>query len=160
MSETIRHFVATTFVVKRFPEGKKTILVLHKKLGTWLPPGGHVEENELPQDAALREIREETGIEAELINTNQRVFGELKKLDCEKCVQLIAPHNLQLELIEENHYHIDFVYFAKALGEKTGEKNGESHEVKWFSQKDLDESKNLWEEVRLGAKKALQTIDC
>ncbi|MBI5635912.1 NUDIX domain-containing protein [Candidatus Micrarchaeota archaeon] len=156
----VRHFVATAFVVKRFEDGKKTILLLHKKLGAWLPPGGHVEENELPQDAALREVREETGLDAQLVNANLKVFDELKKLDGERVVQLIAPYNLQLELIEENHYHIDFVYFAKALGEKTGEKNSESMQVKWFSQADLDEEKNLWEEVRLGAKKALQEVEC
>ena len=135
-------------------------MLLHKKLGAWLPPGGHVEEYELPQDAALREIKEETGLDAQLVNTNRLVFDELKKLDGERVVQLIPPYNMQLELIEENHYHIDFIYFAKALGEKVGEKNNESHFVKWFSQKDLVDEKNLWEEVRLGALRALQVVDC
>lgn len=40
----------------------KILLVLHKKLGIWLAPGGHVEENELPHQAAEREFLEETGI--------------------------------------------------------------------------------------------------
>jgi 8-oxo-dGTP diphosphatase len=34
--------------------------------GLWSLPGGHIEQGETARDAALREIREETGIEAEL----------------------------------------------------------------------------------------------
>jgi ADP-ribose pyrophosphatase YjhB (NUDIX family) len=32
------------------------LLVYHRKLAMWLPPGGHVEPNELPDDAAVREV--------------------------------------------------------------------------------------------------------
>lgn len=37
-------------------------LLLHKRAGRWLQPGGHVEGGEHPADAALREAREETGL--------------------------------------------------------------------------------------------------
>jgi 8-oxo-dGTP pyrophosphatase MutT (NUDIX family) len=37
-------------------------MLKHKKLGKWLPPGGHIEPNELPDDAACREVLEETGL--------------------------------------------------------------------------------------------------
>lgn len=40
----------------------RVLLVKHKKLGLWLTPGGHIEEGELPQQAAEREFWEETGI--------------------------------------------------------------------------------------------------
>lgn len=46
----------------------KTLLVKHKKLGIWLAPGGHVEENELPHQAAEREFEEETGIQVHAIS--------------------------------------------------------------------------------------------
>ena len=45
---------------------KKVLLVDHKKAQLWLPTGGHVEIDEHPRDAALRECREELGIAAEL----------------------------------------------------------------------------------------------
>jgi 8-oxo-dGTP pyrophosphatase MutT (NUDIX family) len=38
------------------------LLHLHRKLGMWLPPGGHIERDELPDDAAVREVFEETGL--------------------------------------------------------------------------------------------------
>jgi ADP-ribose pyrophosphatase YjhB (NUDIX family) len=42
-------------------------MIYHKKLQVWLPPGGHMEENEIPDDAVLHEIYEETGIKAEIL---------------------------------------------------------------------------------------------
>src|SRR5262245_44907890 len=38
------------------------VLHLHKRLGIWLQPGGHLHAGEQPWDAALREAREETGL--------------------------------------------------------------------------------------------------
>lgn len=46
---------------------KKTLLVDHKKANLWLPPGGHVEPQEHPQDTVQREIKEELGIDADFL---------------------------------------------------------------------------------------------
>jgi 8-oxo-dGTP pyrophosphatase MutT (NUDIX family) len=58
--ETTRHFTATTYVVN---DGA-TVLHDHKRLDLWLAPGGHIDRDELPHEAALREVREETGLDA------------------------------------------------------------------------------------------------
>jgi 8-oxo-dGTP pyrophosphatase MutT (NUDIX family) len=38
------------------------VLHLHKRMGLWLQPGGHVDPGESPAGAALREATEETGL--------------------------------------------------------------------------------------------------
>lgn len=47
---------------------EKVLMVKHKKLGIWLAPGGHVEENELPHLAAEREFEEESGVKVQVIS--------------------------------------------------------------------------------------------
>lgn len=51
----------------------KVLLVKHKKVGFWLCPGGHMEDNELPHQAAEREFWEETNIKVK-----SRPFGLMK----------------------------------------------------------------------------------
>ena len=58
-----RDFTATTFVV----EGDSTLLLWHNKVEAWLPPGGHIDPGELPEEAAVREVAEETGLRVELL---------------------------------------------------------------------------------------------
>jgi 8-oxo-dGTP pyrophosphatase MutT (NUDIX family) len=123
---TGRHFTVAVFVVSR----GEVLLHRHRKLGMWLPPGGHIEEDELPDEAALREVLEETGIEVELV-------GERRE-DVEDPVQLHRPAGVQLENIGPGHQHIDLIYFARPLG-TTGIRDefGED-EVGWYGPEDWD----------------------
>lgn len=51
------------FSVAVYPRhGDRLLLIRHKRLGTWLPPGGELEPGETPLEAAARELREETGL--------------------------------------------------------------------------------------------------
>jgi 8-oxo-dGTP pyrophosphatase MutT (NUDIX family) len=86
---------------------QRVLLALHRKLSMWLPPGGHIEPNELPDDAAVREVLEETGVRCELV-------GE-RALARDYPRQLTRPEGIQLEDISPGHQHIDLVYFARAL---------------------------------------------
>ena len=56
------HFTASAFVLS--PDGGSLLLILHRKLGLWLQPGGHLEPHDAdPIAAARREVREEVGID-------------------------------------------------------------------------------------------------
>jgi ADP-ribose pyrophosphatase YjhB (NUDIX family) len=48
------------------PGGELRLLLIRDKQGRWTLPKGHLEPGESAEHAALREVREETGIEAEL----------------------------------------------------------------------------------------------
>jgi 8-oxo-dGTP diphosphatase len=47
----IRHFTASGIVLA----DEQVLLVEHRKLGMWLYPGGHIEPDEDPVQAVLRE---------------------------------------------------------------------------------------------------------
>jgi 8-oxo-dGTP pyrophosphatase MutT (NUDIX family) len=55
------HLTASAFVLS--PERDAVLLILHKKLGLWLQPGGHIEpEDASLETAARRELTEEVGL--------------------------------------------------------------------------------------------------
>lgn len=60
-----RQWCASSYVIDF--ANAKVLLMYNKKLHKWLQPGGHVKEDELPIDAAIREVKEETGIDIKII---------------------------------------------------------------------------------------------
>ena len=122
-----RHFTVAVFVVR---DGK-VLLHHHRKLGMWLPPGGHIEAGELPDEAALREVLEETGLEIELV-------GERRE-DVDDPVQLRRPAGVQLENIGPGHQHIDLIYFAKPIGSTEIRAEFATDKVGWYGPGDWDE---------------------
>ncbi len=104
-----RHFTVTGFVV----HDGLTLLHWHPKVKAWLPPGGHIDENEDPVQAVLREIHEEAGVRAEVVPT-----GPTLKLDYP--AQVHAPFTIMVEDIHDPvngyHQHIDMIYFCRLAG--------------------------------------------
>ena len=129
-----RHFTATGFVVR----GDSTLLHWHRRLGQWMPPGGHIEQDEDPVQAVLREILEETGIVAEVIpSRTPEAFAYPE--------QLPAPYTILVEDIPgpgEPHKHIDMIYFCRPV-------DGADHErvddpsLRWVSEAELRDGEPL-----------------
>lgn len=104
MSELTRDWTVATFVIHQ----GKVLLLWHEKLQMWLPPGGHVEPNELPDEAAVREVLEETGVAVTLTSP-----PGMPPIPGPR--QLARPEAIQLEQIGPNHEHIDLVYLARPV---------------------------------------------
>lgn len=136
----IKHFTVAVFVV----HNQKILLLKHRKLNMWLPPGGHVDANELPDDAAVREVMEETGLDVSLV-------GE-KGLNINYPRQLIIPRGIQVEDIQADHQHINLVYFATLVGKSQFTPNKESTKMGWYSLDDLPLDVN--DEIRAWCKRA------
>jgi 8-oxo-dGTP pyrophosphatase MutT (NUDIX family) len=103
------HVTASAIVVG--PQG--VLLHFHKKLHLWLQPGGHIEEDEAPWDAAPREVWEETGLRAATPEGEPRVFH-------------VDVHPAGA------HVHLDLRYLLFAEGTPAPPPE-ESQEVRWFS---------------------------
>ncbi len=129
-----RDFTATTFIVKN----GRTLLLWHKKIGAWLPPGGHIDANELPEEAARREVREETGLEVELL-------GGTYALDNVRVLH--TPVCILLEDISEDHQHIDLIYFARVKEGEPRINPREASKMRWYSSADL-ENREIADDIR------------
>jgi len=80
--------------------------------GVWCLPKGLVEENETFEETALREVKEETGLESELV-------GEIG--------------DINYSFFRERRYSktVHF-YLLKHVGGSIGKHDFEAEEVKWF----------------------------
>jgi len=95
---------------------KKILLVDHKKALLWLPPGGHVDKNEHPRDAAIRECKEELDIKAKFWRETP-LF-----LTVTKTTGLTAGHTDVTLWYVLNNSHLDTYLFD----------HEEFNAIKWF----------------------------
>jgi 8-oxo-dGTP pyrophosphatase MutT (NUDIX family) len=144
-------FCSEVFIVFK----NKVLLRKHDKLKIWLSVGGHIELDEDPEQAAIREVKEEVGLVVSLFNEEDLAF-----LNQEGLKSLIRPQYVSRHRINENHEHVAFVFFAKAKTDKLKLSDSEkSDECRWFSKEDLDSGKySIRKEIRFYALKALETL--
>lgn len=124
-------FTVAIFVV----HDGKILLIHHRKLDKWLPLGGHIELDEDPEQAALREAKEESGLDVELL-------GERPPTTSPGTRALIAPRFLDIHRISETHEHIGMIYWARPKGGSGTPAAelavAEHHDIRWCSAGDLD----------------------
>jgi 8-oxo-dGTP pyrophosphatase MutT (NUDIX family) len=121
-------FTVAIFVVH---EGR-VLLIHHRKLDKWLPLGGHIELDEDPEIAALREAKEESGLEVELI-------GERPPTTEPGTRALIAPRFLDIHRITDTHEHIGMIYWARPKNGSLRLSPDEHHDIRWCSAGDLEQ---------------------
>ncbi|MDO8648840.1 MAG: NUDIX domain-containing protein [Candidatus Peregrinibacteria bacterium] len=149
-----RHFTATAFIID---SQNRTLLLWHKRLQRWMPPGGHVDADETPEETAKRECLEETGLAVEIIGDVQTdLFAD----NSDEGHMLKKPIALLLENIpaseergEPAHQHMDFLYLARPIDETQALTlaEEEGRELRWFSQKEieaLDEHTEIFANVK------------
>ena len=120
-------FTATIFVV----HNGKILLVHHRNLNKWLPLGGHIELDEDPETAALREAKEESGLDVELL-------GERPPTTELGTRALIAPRFLDIHRISATHEHIGMMYWARPKHGALTLSASEHHDIRWCSAEELN----------------------
>ncbi len=133
----------------------KVLLRKHDKYKLWLSVGGHIELDENPNEAAIREVKEEVGLKIEIIGKN-----ELPKLSADY-TPLVPPKFMYIHEINSKHRHIALVYFAKSKTDKLVlSKKEVSEDCRWFSKEELLENKfGVSENVQFYARKALEECE-
>ena len=141
-------FTVAIFVV----HGGRVLVIHHRKLDKWLPLGGHIELDEDPEQAALRETLEESGLEVELV-------GERPPTTSPGTRALIAPRFLDIHRISGTHEHIGMIYWARPKGGAARLAAAEHHDIRWCSAAELDGLQPpMAEAVRWYCLKAIEEI--
>ncbi len=121
-------FTVAVFVVHR----NKVLLVHHRRLKKWLPIGGHIELDEDPEIAAIRETEEESGLKVRLIGERPPTTGDGTRA-------LIAPRFLDIHRITNEHEHIGMIYWATTDTSEVRLAEEEHLDIRWCSAEELKE---------------------
>jgi len=106
------HVTASGIVLT--PDGRRTCLVLHGRIGLWVQPGGHLESGDASlAAAAAREVLEETGL-------NGRVLTELACL---------SRHHAPCRPEVDWHLDVQHVLVTEAVEPQV---SPESRDVRWW----------------------------
>lgn len=151
VSEGEKHFTASCWIIST-GSPKKILLIHHKKLGRWMQPGGHIERFENPVDAAIREVKEETGLDIGFLADG------IQFIDSEGTF-LTRPDFIMEQTIPAHgnqplHFHLDINYVVSVAEQEKKHAIKESHGIGWFTKKEALKLK-IHEDTRIIIKKLL-----
>lgn len=144
------------FTVEVFVVYKNTVLLRkHDKYKVWLSVGGHIELDEDPNQAAVREVKEEVGLDVTLDSS----LRQLQK-DDEEYHELIPPYFLNRHKINDTHEHVALTYFGKANSNQIEQltEDEQSSDCKWFTREEIESLEDIRENVKHYALKALSVL--
>ena len=122
--------------------------------GFWSIPGGHIDEGEDPLAAAIREVKEETALDIELIGNPKAGAPNTDEIR-----EILPPKFFNRHFVDptHTHEHVDFVYFGRAYTRDARmENNVEYH---WLTSADIEGNKvEIPEDVKTYARIALREL--
>jgi len=149
-------FTASAYIVY----GNRVLLRKHEKYHIWIGVGGHIELDEDPNEAVVRECKEEVGLDVKLWNGTQKFFStENNPHGVHR--ELIPPVSLNRHNLPNSHEHVDLIYFAQAKSDSVIPENADD-EWRWLTKDELEKEKlegvELMPHVRFFAGLALDTL--
>lgn len=132
------HFTGSAWLVSA--DGRRVLLMHHRKLGRWLQPGGHADGERNLAAVALREAEEETGV---------------RGLQVEAAIFDIDRHRIAERGNEPSHWHYDVRFVVRAGDDDRFVVNPESLALAWRDIREVAADDSLDESLRRMAGKWL-----
>ncbi|MCB9802831.1 NUDIX domain-containing protein [Candidatus Nomurabacteria bacterium] len=130
----------------------RVLLMLHTKLNKWLFPGGHIEPNESPDQAVIREVKEEAGLDLKLLQYSDM---EIEK-GPDELEKLALPFHANIHNVgDHDHYCL---FYLGTVEDDNFTKNLESRDIRWFNKEELNNLINLPDSIKQMAIKALDLV--
>ena len=126
-----RQYCASAYTIDF--NNNEVLLMYNKKLNKWLQPGGHIEGLETPIETAIRETKEETGIDIKVVGPSF-INGKYEPIATERYINKVGDM-------------IDIQYLAIPLNKEL--LNDENNNVKWYSINELKTETNVDEEIKI-----------
>jgi 8-oxo-dGTP pyrophosphatase MutT (NUDIX family) len=127
------HLTGSAWVVNK--TGDKVLLLLHAKLKCWLQPGGHADGEFDLHNVAVRETREESGLES-VVLLRDEIFD-------------VDIHRIPASTREPEHYHYDVRFIVRADDAEPLVISDESHDLRWIPLADIERYTTEWSVLRM-----------
>ncbi|MGH8896994.1 MAG: NUDIX hydrolase [Egibacteraceae bacterium] len=111
-----KHATASVYVLTSGRNGRRLALVRHPRFGKWMVPGGHVEPDENPAETAIREVREETGLEVRLLSPAAALLPTGVTDPAVPLPYWIVEEHVPGDRDPRPHIHVDHLYVAVPAG--------------------------------------------
>ncbi|MBI3397428.1 NUDIX domain-containing protein [Candidatus Woesebacteria bacterium] len=102
-SKVVREFSSGGVVFKKTPKGLLFLLIKPAESSRWQLPKGHIEERESSSETAVREVREEGGVEARIV----KKIGDIKYFFVLDGKDVLRDKKRIFKVV--NHYLLEFV---------------------------------------------------
>jgi len=108
----------------------------------WLPPGGHIGKNETPDEAVVREVQEETGLDIELYRKEELVRNKSGNV----IAQLAVPFYANVH-IAGDHNHACLYYLCATQSDHVM-LSKESTGYRWVTPAELADARDIPQDVK------------
>lgn len=143
-------FTATVFIV----HNNKVLLRRHEKYDIIIGVGGHIELDEDPATAAIRECKEEVGLDVTIYDAGP-VPPEMES--CSRHLALPAHMNIHDVGKDGTHKHIDLLYYASSNSDTVVPENDDD-EWSWYTKDEVEKSEEISAQTKFYALRALKTL--
>lgn len=130
----------------------KVLMRLHEKYNIWVHVGGHVELDEDPVEAAIRECKEEVGIDITIFDTSTPPPSVRPGNK-----HLANPAHMNIHYVNDTHQHCDLLYYA-TCEDTTVTPENEDDQWAWLTKEDIETHDNIAPQIKFYALEALKTL--